>query len=353
MKTFEQFFNQPISFPATTGWYLSDLGEARGKQELFTRQSPQKLKVLREHALIESAVSSNRIEGVEVDKARIGTVLFGRNQPRDRDEEEIRGYRDALKLIHEQGAGLPLTTEAILQLHQLSRGTIWDAGKFKDEDGEIIERYPDGRSRVRFKPVSAALTPEWTARLIADWHRCLRDRQVPGLIALAAFNLDFLCIHPFRDGNGRVSRLLWLLQAYHLGYEVGRYISLERLIEQNKERYYETLEQSSQGWHEGKHDPWPFINYVLYIFKLAYKEFEERVDQTVSPKGAKTALIENAIAVTTVPFTISDLERACPGVSRDMIRQVLRRLKEEGAVESLGRGPGAKWQKKGNTLKRG
>ncbi len=143
---------------------------------------------------------------------------------------------------------------------KLSRGTIWDAGQFKDVDGEIIERYPDGRSRVRFKPVSAALTPEWTAKLIADWHRCWRDRQVPGLIALAAFNLDFLCIHPFRDGNGRVSRLLWLLQAYHLGYEVGRYISLERLIAQNKERYYETLELSSQRWHEGRHDPWPFIN---------------------------------------------------------------------------------------------
>jgi Fic family protein len=352
MKTFEQFLQQPITLPVTTGWYLSDLGEARGKQELFTRQAPQKLKVLREHALIESAVSSNRIEGVEIADARIGTVLFGRNQPRDRDEEEIRGYRDALKLIHEQGANLPLTTEVIWQLHRLSRGTIWDAGKFKDEDGEILERYPDGRSRVRFKPVSAALTPEWTATLVADWQRCLRDRQVPGLIALAAFNLDFLCIHPFRDGNGRVSRLLWLLQAYHLGYEVGRYISLERLIEQNKERYYETLEQSSHRWHEGQHDPWPFINYVLYIFKLAYQEFEQRVEQTASPKGAKTELIENAIAATTRPFTITDLERACPGVSRDMIRQVLRKLKDAGTVESLGRGPGAQWQKRGSTPKK-
>ena len=353
MKTFEQFFQQTVTFPVTTGWYLSDLGEARGKQDLFTHQSPQKLKVLREHALIESAVSSNRIEGVEIDNARIGTVIFGRTQPRDRDEEEIRGYRDALKLIHEQGAQLQLSSDLILQLHQLSRGTIWDAGKFKEEDSEIIERYPDGRSRVRFKPVSAALTPEWTDKLILNWDHCLRDRQVPSLIALAAFNLDFLCIHPFRDGNGRVSRLLLLLQAYQLGYEVGRYISLERLIEQNKERYYETLEISSQGWHEGRHDPWPFINYVLYIFKLAYQEFEQRVNQTVSPKGAKTELIENAIAATTRPFTITDLEHACPGVSRDMIRQVLRKLKDSNEVESLGRGPGAKWQKKGNTSKRG
>jgi Fic family protein len=352
LKTFEQFSRQTLTLPVTTGWYLSDLGEARGKQELFTRQAPQKLKVLREHALIESAVSSNRIEGVEVEQARIGTVIFGRTQPRDRDEEEIRGYRDALKLIHDQSAQLSLTTDLILQLHRLSRGNIWDAGKFKDADGEIIERYPDGRSRIRFKPVSAAQTLEWTEKLIENWRRCLRDREVPPLIALAAFNLDFLCIHPFRDGNGRVSRLLLLLQAYQLGYEVGRYISLERLIEQNKERYYETLELSSQGWHDGQHDPWPYINFVLYLFKQAYQEFEQRVGQTVAPKGAKTELIENAIAATAHSFTLNDLERACPGVSRDLIRQVLRKMKEAGTVEPLGRGPGANWRKKGITPKK-
>jgi Fic family protein len=353
LKTFEQFGQQPVMIPVTTGWYLSDLGEARGKQELFTRQSPQRLKVLREHALVESAVSSNRIEGVEVDEARAGAIILGHTPPRDRDEEEVRGYHDALKLIHEQGGNLSLTADLILKLHRLSRGQIWDAGQYKEQDGEIIERYPDGRSRVRFRPVSAARTPEYLRTLIESWHRCLRERQVPPLIALAAFNLDFLCIHPFRDGNGRVSRLLLLLQSYQLGYEVGRYISLERLIEQNKERYYETLELSSQGWHEGRHDPWPFINYALYILKLAYQEFEQRVGQTTSPKGAKTELIENAIAATDRPFTINDLERACPGVSRDLIRQVLRKLKEAGKVESLGRGPGAKWQKKGSTSERG
>lgn len=259
MMTLRQFLKKPETIPAITSWYLADLGEARGKQELFIRQSPQKLKVLREHALIESAVSSNRIEGVEVEQSRIRTVVFGKALLKDRDEEEIRGYRDALKLVHEQGKNIPISEETILTLHRTIRGDIWDAGEYKQKNGDIIEKYPDGRERVRFKTVEASRTPEAIGQLIKMWNDCLYEKWVHPLIALAAFNLDFLCIHPFRDGNGRVSRLLLLLQCYHLGYEVGRYISLERLIEQNKERYYETLERSSQGWHQGKQDSWPYI----------------------------------------------------------------------------------------------
>jgi Fic family protein len=351
--TFRQFAAKPETIPTAASWYLADLGEARGKQALFTKQSPQRLKVLREHALIESAVSSNRIEGVEVDQSRIKAILLGKGALRDRDEEEVRGYRDALKLIHEQSAALPVSEETIKRLHRLSRGGIGDAGHYKEKDSDIIEKYPDGRVRVRFKTVPASRTPASMGTLVELWHDCLRERWVPPLIALAAFNLDFLCIHPFRDGNGRVSRLLLLLQCYGLGYEVGRYISLERLIEHHKERYYETLEQSSQGWHEGTHDPWPYVNYILFILKSAYREFEERVGQVKSPRGAKTELIESAVAAFSGTFTLSDLERACPGVSRDMVRRVLRDLQEAGQVECLGRGPGAAWRKKkGNTLKR-
>ena len=189
--------------------------------------------------------------------------------------------------------------------------------------------------------------------LVRKWQDCLRERWAHPLIALAAFNLDFLCIHPFRDGNGRVSRLVLLLQYYHLGYEVGRYISLERLIEHNKERYYETLEQSSQDWHDGKHDPWPYVNYVLFILKTAYQEFEERLGQVKSPRGAKREQVEATVDSFSKEFTVSDLERACPGVSRDMIRRVLQLLQKARQVECLGRGPGATWQKKGITLKRG
>lgn len=338
----------------STTWYLADLAESRGKQELFTRQSPQRLKALREHALIESAVSSNRIEGVEIDPARARTVVLGVPAPRDRNEEEVAGYRDALQLIHHSGGKLPVSEKTILQLHRLSRGDVWDAGRYKDKNVDIIESYPDGRSRVRFKSVAAKATPAAMAELVSLWEHALDQRRLHPLIGSAAFNLDFLCIHPFRDGNGRVSRLLLLLQCYHLGFEVGRYVSLERIVEQHKERYDETLEQSSAGWHQGKHDPWPYVNYLLFILKTAYKEFASRAGQVRAPRGEKTARIDQAIRGMADQFRLADLEQACPDVSRDMIRRVLRQRAREGKVECLGRGPGAPWRrKKGSTLKRG
>lgn len=185
------------------------------------------------------------------------------------------------------------------------------------------------------------------AGLVADWHNCLEERWVHPLIAMAAFNLDFLCIHPFRDGNGRVSRLALLLQCYQFGYEAGRYISLERLIEENKDRYYETLEHSSQRWHEGKHDPWPYIDYVLFILKMAYREFAERVGEVKAPRGSKTDLVLAAVNRFTGDFTAPQLEQACPGVNRDMIRRVLREKQSANIIECQGRGPAARWKKKG------
>jgi Fic family protein len=354
MMTLRQLLAGLETVPAATAWYLADLGRGLGKQELFTRQSPQRLKVLREHAMIESAVSSNRIEGVEVDPQRVRTIIFGKRALRDRNEEEIRGYREALRLIHEQGGGLAVSEETVCRLHRLSRGEIWDAGRYKERDGEIIEKYADGRERVRFRPVPAAQTSGAMAELVSLWARTHRERPVDPVIALAAFNLDFLCIHPFRDGNGRVSRLLLLLQCYHLGYEVGRYISLERLIEQNKERYYETLEQSSARWHEGVHDPWPYVNYLLFILKTAYREFEERVGQTVSPKGEKAALVRDAISGQAGEFRLVDIERVCPGVTREWIRTLLANMKAVGEVSCQGKGLAARWRflgTKGSTLK--
>lgn len=347
MKTFTLLNRPDLAIPATTSWYLADLGEFRGKQALYTRQSPQRLKVLREHALIESAVSSNRIEGVEVAPGRVRDILVvPRPLFHDRDEEEVCGYRDALTFIHEHGTNLTISEEVVRQLHRMARGQIWDAGAYKERDGDIIELLLDGRERVRFTTVPASETATAMSSLVDAWAHCLNEKWVHPLIALAAFNLDFLCIHPFRDGNGRVSRLLWLLQAYHLGFEVGRYVSLERLIEQNKDRYYETLEQCSQGWHEGRHDPWPYINYVLFILKTAYREFVERVGDTAEPRGAKTQLVLDTIARTPDTFSLADLERACPSVSRDMIRRVLA-VQKGKTVECIGRGPGALWRKRG------
>ena len=227
----------------------------------------------------------------------------------------------------------------------MARGEIWDAGKYKEKDGDIIEKYPDGSSRVRFKTVPAGDTPAYMKELVELYDDGIKERKIPPLVLLAAFNLDFLCIHPFRDGNGRVSRLLLLLQCYHLGFEVGRYISLERLIEQNKERYYETLEQSSHGWYAGRHDLWPYINYILFIIKTAYREFEERLGQVKSPRGEKTCLVLRAIDRVRDPFRIAELRHECPDVSVDMIRRVLKDLQAKKRVECLGRGQSAQWRK--------
>ncbi len=344
MRTLRQFVTGIEAIPTTTSWYLADLGEARGKQELFTKQSPQTLKALREHALIESAVSSNRIEGVVADQARVGTIVFGHRQLRDRAEEEIRGYRDALKLIHEQGAQLSLSEDTIRELHRLTRGGVGDAGQYKEKDSDIIEKSLDGRQRVRFQTVPASETATQMRELFSLWTDCLEQRRIHPLILLAGMNLDFLCIHPFRDGNGRVSRLLLLLQCYHLGFEVGRYVSLERVIEENKDRYYETLEQSSQRWHEGAHDPWPYINYILFILKSAYREFEERVGELGSPRGAKTEMVLGAIRTQQGEFRLADIERACPGVGREWIRKLLVDLRSSGEVICRGKGLAARWR---------
>jgi len=348
MMTLRQLSSGLDAVPVATSWYLADIGEAKGKQELYTRQSPQRLKSLKEHALIESAVSSNRIEGVDVDQKRIGTIIFGKSLLHDRSEEEVRGYREALNLIHDAGSKLPITEDICKRLHRLTRGEIWDAGRYKERDSDIIEKYTNGTSRIRFRTVTADKTASCMKNLMDSWRECLCEAKVPPIIALAAFNLDFLCIHPFRDGNGRVSRLLMLLQCYHLGIEVGRYISLERLIEQNKQRYYETLKLSSEGWHDGKHNPWHYINFTCFILKSAYGEFEERLGGLPPPRGEKTAMIRGIVNHFPGHFSVADILQKCPGISIDMIRRVLKDLQGQGVVECLGRGKNAKWNRIGN-----
>lgn len=347
MMTLRQLALSPAEVPSSVAWALADLGEARGKQELFTRQSPQRLKVLREHALIESAISSNRIEGVTVEQDRARPVVIGKGRLRDRDEEEVRGYRDALGLIHERHARLSLSEKAIRELHRLSRAKIGDAGKYRSGESEIVEVQTDGRRRVRFRAVEARKVRPSVAELVTLWGRCVTERWVHPLVGLAASNLDFLCIHPFRDGNGRVSRLLLLLQSYHLGYEVGRYVSLERLMEEHKDRYYETLELSSRGWHEGAHDPWPYVNFSLFILKTAYKELEERLGRIEAPRGEKTELVIRSIRQAEPTFRVADIQRECPGVSLDLIRVTFKKLQGAGRVECLGRGRSAQWKKTG------
>jgi Fic family protein len=346
--TFRNARFRDFVLPTSTAWLLSDIAESKGGQDLFTRQSPQILTALRETALIQSVESSNRIEGVTVEPDRLAPLVFGKTKPRDRPEQEIQGYREALNLIHTSAAALPIVPDTLKRLHRTCQEGGGDAGQWKSIDNDIIEYRPGFPPRVRFRPVSVAATPAAVEELCLTYRDALGQQVAPSLLVIAALVLDFLCIHPFRDGNGRVSRLLTLLALYHLGYEVGRYVSLERLIEDSREDYYEALHRSSEKWHEGDHDLLPWTNYFLSVLRRAYVLFEERAGEVRSPRGSKTALVEAAIGGLPAGFSIVEVERICPGVSRDMIRRVLRDQQKAGKLESVGRGPGAVWRKRGN-----
>jgi Fic family protein len=339
------FKRENIELPLSAVWLTNSIAEYKGKQELYAKQSPQILKTLLETALIESAESSNRIEGVTVDHARLKPLIIGHSKPRDRSEEEVAGYRKALELIHTKHKSLRITPETIKELHRLCRGESWDAGKWKEKDNDIIRKYPDGRVEVIFKPVSAVKTPEMMKQLCLSYEHSISQLKYPDLFAVSCLVLDFLSIHPFRDGNGRVSRLLTLLALYQHGFMVGKYISLERVVEQSKETYYETLNKSSQKWHEAKHDVIPWFNYFLGTVLAAYKEFEEKAENIKPARGAKTALLIQAIDSQHGEFSISDIERACPAVSRVMIKKVLLQMQKDKQIKCLGKGQSAKWKR--------
>ncbi|MFH0738452.1 MAG: Fic family protein [Candidatus Omnitrophota bacterium] len=324
---------------------MNSIAEYKGRQELYAKQSPQVLKSLIEMALIESAESSNRIEGVTIEKNRLKPLLIGHSKPRGRSEEEVVGYRKALELIHKRHESLRITPETIKELHRLCRGESWDAGKWKEKDNDIIRKYPDGRVKVIFKPVNAAETPKMIKQLCLAYENSVAQFKYPDLYAIACLVLDFLSIHPFRDGNGRVSRLLTLLALYQHRFGVGKYISIERVIEQSKETYYESLNKSSQKWHQAKHDCLPWLNYFLGTILGAYKEFEERAGSILPSRGSKTAIVMKAVESQHGEFSISDIERACPNVSRVMIKKVFLQLQKDKKIKCLGKGQSAKWDR--------
>jgi Fic family protein len=351
MMTLRVLPGYPI--PASAVWLLTDIAEHKGRHQLFARQSPQALKALLQMALVQSAESSNRIEGVTVEPARLRPLVLGSAKPRDRSEREVRGYRRALDLIHGEWQKLGIGVPTVRRLHVLAQDGSGDAGRWKATDNEIVELRPGKPPVVRFRPVSAQETPEAMEELCLGYGTAIEQAVVPPLVAVAALILDFLCIHPFRDGNGRVSRLLTLLALYQHGHAVGRYVSTERLVEDSKEDYYEALRRSSQGWHEGKHDFAPWLAFFLSIVRRAYAEFEQRAGDVRAPRGAKTQLVEATIAGFEGAFSLADLERRCPGVSRDMVRRVLGDLRRKGLVICRGRGPAARWERTDSTLKRG
>jgi len=337
-----------LAIPQRLVTALTDIAAARGRQELYSKQTPQILKALREMAMIESVESSNRIEGVTVARDRLRPLVLGRAKPVDRSEKEIAGYRRALAWIHAKAREIPITPDTFREFHRLIHGEVDPkAGEWKDRPNTIVARFPDGAVEVRFRPVEPEQVPKMIDNLCVLYQHVLDQNQVTPLLAVAALTLDFLCIHPFADGNGRVSRLVTLLALYQLGFEVGRYISIERLIETTKESYYARLHESSQGWHESRHDVLPFFSYAVDVIGMAYAEFERRAGRESAGPAAKAELVAYAINHMLDEFSVEDVVRQCPGVSRGTIRLVMARLRKEGRIEAVGRGPGALWRLKG------
>lgn len=346
MPSLKKSFIEALNFNSDQMAVLRAIGGLRGKQELFYRQVPEALKTLQYHATIESSESSNRIEGIVADHQRIKSLVIKSSMPQNRSEQEIAGYRDALALIHDSANEIAISPSIILQFHNyLHRYMHKEGGVWKNSENEIVEKNEQGEiTKIRFKPVSALQTPFAMDELTKDFNERVIEEHEP-LILIPLFILDFLCVHPFSDGNGRISRLLTLLLLYRFGYTVGRYISLERIIEESKETYYETLEECSRNWHNSEHQVAPWLNYFWGFLLRAYNEFEEKTLFLTQPTTTKRDFVTNVIDNWSGYFTISDLEKTCPAVSRDMIRLVLKELRELGKIKSEGKGRGSKWRK--------
>ncbi|MBI3679069.1 MAG: Fic family protein [Acidobacteria bacterium] len=333
-----------IAVPIGTGWLLGACMEARGKQDLWIRQKPEVLEVLREQAIIQSAESSNRIEGVTVAANRLRPLVIGKAKPRDRSEEELAGYRAALDWIFSRKGRGAIHPAVILRVHALAHGgSSGDAGEWKKRDNEIVEILPSGGRRVRFLPVSAKKTPAAVEMLCRRYRDLSDEQRVPGLLIVATFLFDLLCIHPFRDGNGRVSRLMTSLLLQLHGFQVARYISLERLIEETKEEYYRVLKLCSQRWHEGQNEIIPWWNYFLTVLRNAYKEFERQVE-SVEARPAKTDLVRRTVLEQHEPFTLADMVALVSAASPQLVKKVLSEMKKAGRVRLVGRGRGARWE---------
>lgn len=322
--------------------YIAQIHEYKGKQDLYLRQKPVELKRLIEIAKIQSTESSNQIEGIVTTNARLKQLVENKTTPRNRDEEEILGYRNALNIVHESYEAIPVRSNYILQLHgEMLKHTAFSyAGKYKSSPNEIDMVLENGKKVVLFKPLEPYETPDAVERLCDEFDKAINEGIVDSLIIIPNFILDFLCIHPFNDGNGRMSRLLMLLLLYRSGYIVGQYISIEKAIADTKETYYEVLQQSDQNWYEGENDPKPFIKYMLGIILSCYREFESRV--TLAEKTGKRSnaydIVKAYTKSTIGKFSKQDALASCPSLGSSSVESALKRLVEEGTIIRTGAG---------------
>lgn len=335
-----------LELPMSIVRMLTAINEYKGKQELYKRQSPQVLGTLKEVAVIQSAESSNRIEGIYTSNKRLREIMDKKIEPRDRSESEIAGYRDVLNTIHSAFDAIPVKSSVLLQLHRdLYKFSSAKGGIYKNIDNVIEEVLPNGTKYIRFKPVDAFSTPRYMEKLCEDYRIEVEKGGVEALVLIAAFILDFLCIHPFNDGNGRISRLLTLLLLYQNGFEVGRFISLEKIIEDSKETYYESLNKSSMLWHEGQNNLNIWLEYFLGIIIKAYKELEDRVGCIENTKGSKSERVEMAIDGKLGYFTKNEIRNICPDIGEATINRVFEKLRIAKKIEVVGKGRNSKWKK--------
>ena len=316
--------------------YVALIHEYKGRQQLYLRQKPEVLDKLVVVAKRQSTESSNEIEGIKVNDARLKQLMLDTTTPKTRSEEEILGYRNALSLIHENYDSIPLTTNYILQLHkEMSKFTNSpDGGKFKASSNVIEDEIT---KRVIFKPVDPFLVQILMDKLCEEYNFAINQRNIDPLLAIPVFIHDFLCIHPFRDGNGRMSRLLTTFLLYKSGYYVGKYVSLEKKIQITKEEYYAALEKSSEKWHENENNDTPFINYLLGTIVAAYRDFEERVSIFGEKLSAKE-LVLRAVNMKIGKFTKSDIMELCPEIGDGSVENMLKKLCEEQVIEKRGGG---------------
>lgn len=310
-----------------------------GKQEMYLKQRPEELEKLVEIAKVQSTEASNAIEGIVTTSTRIRQLVEEKTAPRNRDEQEIAGYRDALNIIHENFDAIPITRNYILQLHKVLYSHMNNpmAGQTKSVQNYISATYPNGHTETLFTPLAPFETPEALERICDEYNRVIGNMEAEPLIVIPIFIHDFLCIHPFNDGNGRMSRLLTTLLLYRNGFYVGKYISLEAKIAKNKDLYYAALRQAQEGWHEGTEDAVPFIKYLLGIILSAYRDFEERFS-LVEQKKPALETVRQATLSKIGRFSKQDIRELCPALSVSSIEGALRKLVASGELKREGNG---------------
>lgn len=320
--------------------YLTRIHEYKGQQNRFIEAKADALSDLLEVAKIQSTEASNRIEGIITTDDRLKKIVRDKTMPKTRGEKEIAGYRDVLATIHESHDYIPPKPSIILQLHRdlykFSGKAI--GGSFKNSDNVIAEELPDGQRIVRFEPVPAWETPEAVTALCNAFEEAMRDTELDPLLLIPMFILDFLCIHPFNDGNGRMSRLLTLLLLYRSGYIVGKYISIEKLISDTKETYYEALQASSYNWHEGTNDYAPFVTYMLGILVAAYRDLESRIELLTTKGLSKPDRVREIIKNHLGKITKSEIMEQCPDISQITVQRALADLLKSGEITKLSGG---------------